>query len=238
MPPAPGGPPMPMPGGPPCWPCWNSESSATGTPSCSSSSTHCWARARTGKEGSAGACCDERASEPGTHLGEVGLEPLEPNLLLREPGPELLLGLLLLKDQLQVPAREVLLGRRRVDGREQVELELVRVLGDALVGTGGGLSGEQRRGRRSGPLWEAGSAASLWGRDARAGLGLEADRLLLDVELGLADDVGCGGGRTRQLDVARAAATASRTKQDARRLMVRLDEGGQRKQASALEGTG
>lgn len=74
------------------------------------------------------------------HLRKVGLQPLKPNLLLREPGPELLLSLLLLEDQLEVPARKVLLGRGRVDRGEQVELELVGVLRDALVGA----AGEQR----------------------------------------------------------------------------------------------
>jgi hypothetical protein len=69
-----------------------------------------------------------------THLREVGLEPLEADLLLGETRPELLLGLLLLEDQLEVPARKVLLGRGRVDRGKEVELELVGVLRNALVG--------------------------------------------------------------------------------------------------------
>lgn len=98
----------------------------------------------------------ERGRGGGAHLGEVRLEPLESDLLLSQPRPELLLSVLLLQDELQVPRRQVLLGLVGDNGCEQVERELVRVLGDALVGAGVGfrLKKETEQEEREGQVGE------------------------------------------------------------------------------------
>lgn len=95
-----------------------------------------------------------------TYLGEVRLDPLDPDLLLGEPGPVLLLGLLLLEDERKVARRLEPLGLLGDDLSVEVQVEGISLLRD-VGGAGGGKSRRAKMSASRPCVWAGDSSPSL-----------------------------------------------------------------------------